>query len=420
MRDRTGIWLAAGALFLVFGYYGYWFFTNFERREREVLDDVSEQARRNPLLAAERFLERIGRDVESVAGRDRLLEPPPAGDVLLVNRFGANLPPEREDVVLRWLEEGGHLILAPVRAWDEDDEADGSGFLESFGIRLERSGLCGCGEEEYEENLEEEGSDEVPDDAVQTAEDEDSEDEDLFSLLEIDTDNREAIALTVAGLDEPMTVSVNANRILYRLDDEEYAHLVQMDVGAGRLSVLSDIDFLHNDRIGDEDHARFIAALTQGDGKVWLLYSSNMPSLISLLWRHQPYLVLSACLLVGLWMWWLTGFTGARRETFGTPRRNLLEHLDAAAGYAWRVDRARQMSGGSRQSVLRAWVLKHPALQDMDRATRCDWIAGHSGLPAGEVEFALYAEARDERELIRISAARQGLLAALTRRKRAT
>ena len=55
-----------------------WFLENFERRSLEIDSGYSQAARRNPFLAAERFLARLDIGVESRSGRDRVggLAPP--------------------------------------------------------------------------------------------------------------------------------------------------------------------------------------------------------------------------------------------------------------------------------------------------------------------------------------------------------
>ena len=141
-------------------------------------------------------------------------------------------------------------------------------------------------------------------------------------------------------------------------------------------------------------------------------------ALVSLLWTNQPWLVVSLGLAALLWLWSLKDFTGALREPQIGRRRNLLQHLDAAAAYAWRTDRALRLTEATRESVLRDWTLKHPELQDLGREPLCERIANYSGMTPADVDTALYGGAQDERELITMSAARQRLLAALSRRKR--
>ena len=87
-----------------------WFFANFERQTLEVPVGASMEARRNPFLAAERFLARLGIPVESVAGRDLLRQFPPTSDTLVVNGLGP-LNPERQEALRAWIEGGGHLVV---------------------------------------------------------------------------------------------------------------------------------------------------------------------------------------------------------------------------------------------------------------------------------------------------------------------
>ena len=197
----------------------------------------------------------------------------------------------------------------------------------------------------------------------------------------------------------------------------DHFHLLQFQVGAGRLTVLSDNAFLHNDEIGEADHALFLADLTEGTRKVWLLYSSDMPSLLALLWRNAPFLVVSLVTVALLWLGYLTAFSGPRRRLGEPSRRSLLEHLDAAAAYAWRIDRARGLLAGFRDASSSGWERRHHQLGRLDREQRCRWIAEQSGLTVQEVETALYQEVESEQDFVRVSAAQQRVLLRLNRGK---
>jgi hypothetical protein len=142
------------------------------------------------------------------------------------------------------------------------------------------------------------------------------------------------------------------------------------------LTVLSDDGFFANDAIDRWDHALFLAQLARGHERAWLLYSSEMPSLIRLLWRHAPQLLVCSLLLLGLSLWRMGLRTGPLLDSGFASRRNLLEHL---------------------------------ALDRMERKGRCDWIAGRIGLTPGEVETALYGRYSSEQDFIRMSAVQQRL-----------
>jgi hypothetical protein len=198
---------------------------------------------------------------------------------------------------------------------------------------------------------------------------------------------------------------------------DEHAHLQQFQVGVGRLTVLSDNDFVHNDKIGEQDHALFLADLTQGANKVWLLYSSEMPSLLALLWRNQPFLVISVLVATLLWLGYLSAYSGPRRSLAGGGRRSLLAHLEAAAAYAWRVDRGQGLLKGFRDAGSHGWERHHHLFGHLDRKERCRWIAEHSGLHEREVESALYGTVESEQDFVRVTAAQQRVLMRLNKGK---
>ncbi len=394
MTNRQ-IGMIVGVLFggLV-GWFVYWFVTIHELHYREVRVGLSAEARRNPFLAAERFLRGIGMDSQSIPSREYLLQPPQETGVLLVNRLSPNLSPEHERALLEWIENGGHLMVTADREWDENGGAGVNPLLERFGIRLRI-------QDRSEEPESSEG-----------AVDDRKGDASTMPLL-----------LSFPGYPGDVRVTFDAARVLEETTaladwaveaEEEGAHLLQFGIGRGLLTVLSDHHFLLNDHIGEQDHALFLALLTQGEGRAWLLYSSRMPSLFTLVWRAVPYLVLSLLVLAALWLWSLTLRTGPLLRPETRVRRNLLEHLDAAADYAWQTDRAAAMLTRSQKALDQAWRRRHPALDRMGRRERCERIAERAGVAAVAVAAALYGRADKEQVFIRTSAVQQRLLARIS------
>ena len=81
---------------------GFWFMENFERHSEQLRSGYSEAARRNPWLAMEHFLQRLGLQVESLSGREYLYSPPAQPGVLLVRDLGPSLSLEQEQRLLAW------------------------------------------------------------------------------------------------------------------------------------------------------------------------------------------------------------------------------------------------------------------------------------------------------------------------------
>jgi len=98
-------------------------------------------------------------------------------------------------------------------------------------------------------------------------------------------------------------------------------------------------------------------------------------------------------------------------------RRNLLEHIDATANYAWRIDRASSLFENNRKALEQAWRTRHPALNSMDNTQRSEWIAEKTGMAATAVERSLYHEITKDQDFIKASLVLQQLASGLKQRE---
>ncbi len=362
-RMATG--LAAVLVLALGGWFGVWFFDNFEQVEEEITVGFSEKARRNPLLGAERFLLRLGSEVESVTTTDLWRDFPPVATLLFYD-FRSPAGERRKRVLRDWLETGGHLIVVA----DEGVSGEAPvGFLAEFGVRLKKGQSNAT--------------------AVHTAE------------------------VTFAGRKAPVKIAFSQRRHLEDVDGEATAaiegeegyHLLQYEVGDGMLTVLSDNLFMTNRHIGKNDHALGLALLVGAPegGQVWMVNEVVMPSLLELAWGYAPEAAGAMFVLLGLSLWSMGRRLGPLRPPAGGERRDIGEHLQASAQFHWRLDRAHGMFKATQQRTEQAWVAKHLALRPMPQAERCAFIAKRVGLSAAVVERALHGEFRSEDEFITLS-----------------
>lgn len=391
-KDRINQLAIGLFVLIIIGGFAWWFSVNFELESYTAREEMSSEARRNPLLAAERLLRRLGQQVESQSGRQYLIHPPPQPGVLLVRDLGAPLPQKRVDDLLAWVEAGGHLIASPGRLQDDDLSWP---LQESFGVELvHASDLEG---DESEDKPEETGGDEAGEGADTTS-----------------------ILLPGDG-QEPLDIEFDSDTWFYVDYADEYwqaplgeaPHLLIFSLGKGFVTFLSDSDFFGNERIGDYDHASLLAELTADHDQVWLLYSSQMPSLVQLLWRWAPQLVVSLGFLCLLLIWRMSRRSGPRMRTTQTQRRDLLEHLQAAAEFNWRIDPSAGFLRQARKQVEKRWLTSHPHLQRLDAAARCEWLAERTGMTAEEIDLALYQTYDDGGQMVKTTVNLQRLLAAL-------
>jgi hypothetical protein len=342
-----------------------WFLDNFERRSEPIDAGMSAQARGNPFLAAERFLRRIGTPAEGVGGRELLRELPPPSDMLVVDSLSV-LNERRRAGLHAWLESGGRLLTAPA-GFDGEGASAARDLVVGYGARL----------------------DELDD--VQPG-------ETVLTRVFFD------------GYPRALELELPARRILVdrpgeadgRVSAGGHGRILQYDVGGGRITVISDMAPFRNDRIGDRDHALFLALLAEHaeGGKVWLLYDSGMPWLGALLWRHAPHVLIAAgCLLLAL-LWHLGGRLGPLLPSPERRRRDLMAHLQALSDFHWRHGRGSHLVWVTRGRVERAWLRRYPMLRGLGPEQRAAWIGRHTGLAAAQVRGVLYPVGEDDRRLV--------------------
>ncbi|MEJ2593122.1 MAG: DUF4350 domain-containing protein [Candidatus Thiodiazotropha sp.] len=410
------------------GFTGYWFYNNYERVEEEVRTGQSAEARRNPWLAAEQLLDRLGLRVESRSGRRYLTSPPETVGVLFVRDLGAPLPQARQDALLAWAKGGGHLVLSPGLLRESDTDHS---LLARFGITLESSDATetetqdGTDQPDDTENGSQSAGDRNGD--AQTGSQPGSGTDTATCKAGVkrtdghthpDTqdfvislpDSEESLHI---GFDPDRWFTVDSDYEHWEAPGDEAPNLLVFPWGSGRVTFLSDDRFWDNDRIGDQDHALLLARLADGYDRAWLLYSSQMPSLLRLLWSKAPYLLTGLGLFTLLLLWWMTRRTGPRLYRAYDQRRDLLEHLQAAAEFAWRTNSSSGLLENARRQVERRWLSSHPRLQHLAQPARCQWLADRTGMTAQRIEQALYGNAAEGAQLIKNTTILQRLMSAL-------
>ena len=360
-------WMAGLAGLALAGWLWYWFTANFERRTERVDVGWSAAAKRNPYLAAEHFLQRLGIDTVSSSGRGLLRSLPAATDTVVVRGLGP-MRAARRQAIRQWITSGGRLVVEAMIPIGRPDQLPAGTLLADAGAVLRETPAEGDDEAGAEEVL-----------AV--------------------------LHPSATGLADAIEVGFLER---YHLDDLHGAaddiieaggrpRLLEYRMGDGSLVVLSDTVFMTNGDIDNHDHALFTALLAgAGRGRVWLLYDGSAPALPVLLWQLAPQAMIAAGVLLALLLWHPGGRLGPLLPPAPRARRDLLLHLDAAAGLLWRHGRGGLQLAATRERIERAWLRRHPSLRALPRAQRAGWLAERTGLDAEAIDRALYR--RPDRE----------------------
>jgi hypothetical protein len=360
-------------LVLVFALLGYisidWLARNIEFYQEQVDRGESARARRNPLLAAQRFLTQSGIHTNSVFGRDLLYSLPTSRASLVISDFAIPMSKARDGELENWLRQGGHLIASLPTFSSLQPES----FLKRrFGV-----------------------------DFIHVASADRKKDPQPYDLPFSGHANPVQVAFDIRQRIE-YDHELQAPDVI--LEDDLGVYLLQYPVGEGRLTLMSDMNYFFNKNIGQHDHAYFLWLLTHESDEVWLMVDNLTPSLLDLAWRYNPYLVSALalfCLLQFIALWQRFG---PLREDLSTSRRDILQHLHAVARFHLKSDDGRQLLASARASLCQLALRKHPYLKSMDPVQWAPWLATRSGLNEQDIALALDENSAQRGDLTRLAA----------------
>ena len=346
-------------------YSGYWVNNHLEKHCEVVETGLQGVAADNPLLAAQRLLERMGSVVitkKSVIDINQL----ESQDTLILWGTDGLFTATQTQQLLEWVEAGGHLIIASNTVYDSNNPLNP--LLQALKIYRLEDRL------EY-----------LPADQITSAT--------SFTW--------ESDSIKVA-FDPHYRLEYSEDPAIEILDDYG-THFLLYYYGTGMISVLSDMQFIHNQAIGNYDHAQFLWSLVHFERlaqRVWLLRfpyfdgiartTANMPSLDQLIWSKWWTVVISAGILLLLWLWYsLFRFGPLLPEPTGA-RRRLLEHIEASGHFLWRYRQTEFLLRGARQAVLKKLKIVHPDWLHLPPSELSQQLAQLGKLSAEEIEAALY------------------------------
>ncbi|MCG8394447.1 MAG: DUF4350 domain-containing protein [Pseudomonadales bacterium] len=175
-------------------------------------------------------------------------------------------------------------------------------------------------------------------------------------------------------------------------DNDYGSQLIQLDLGDGQITVLTDLGLWSNPNLHYFDHAWLLAWLT-GDKPVWFVRSVAMPPLMQWLWLRAPELGTALVLLLALWLWSRIPRRGPIQPMREENRHDYLQHLHASGYFQWRTNQQEALLEALRQQArARLDRYHHQPEQALQRAAR------HLKVPARALQQALtqQPETRDQ------------------------
>jgi hypothetical protein len=327
----------------------------------EVIDrGPSPEAQANPYLAAEHFLRKQGLPVDHAFGLDRLADLPSEHHSLLLLTERSNMSPRQVEQLLDWTRSGGHLLVVAEALWDEETGKSGDLLLDRLQIR---------------QVLSDEPEEPAP-----------ARKEKTPDLTRLYIDNETAPAYF--GFDTAFNLTDPKHLAQFSANSAQSSHLMQLDLGQGRVTVITDSDLWKTANIGKHDNAWLLWYLTQGTA-VTLLANGDVDDLFSLLLRYFPQALVALTALIALALW----HAGMRQGPIQAPapkaRRQLQEHLKASADFLLRRNGQRTLVQALQRDILRAARHRHPSFEHLDDAQQWQVLEHLTHQPSHVISQAL-------------------------------
>ena len=358
--------IVLASLAIVIIYIIYWFFSHFERVPRQVEVGYQGEARDNPFLAAQRLLERMGTTVKTVIHLPEITTDLDTQDTLVLLEYGSFLTDTETRQLLEWVDAGGHLIMVSEILHEKERTDEKDPLLTELRIH------------QYQNNLE---------------------------LTEI----KQVSPTKVAWVPYHLQVAFNPNYYLEptyydpvkEISDEYGTHLLFYYFGTGMITVLSDMEFIENDQIGQYDHAQFlwlVIHFERSSETIWMVHppiqeleipEEKIPLLWEPLWRNMPTIIISILSLILFWLWLASRRFGPLLPPPPRARRRLLEHIEASGQFLWRQNQAAILLQNARLALLKHLELVHPDWMQLAQTELNQHLAKLTGLSAREIDKVL-------------------------------
>ncbi|MGY2362791.1 DUF4350 domain-containing protein [Pseudomonas azotoformans] len=343
--NRPLLWVGL-LLACVFGAGAFYVWTKAIPYDEVVDRGPSPEALANPYLAAEHFLRQQGVTVEHANSLERLATLPGKGNSLLLLGERSNMSPRQVEQLLSWAKSGGHLLLVAEALWDEETGKSGDLLLDRVHIHQTLS-------------------DEPEEPAPSSKKPLKNKSQDLTKLY---VDNETASAYF--SFDTDFNLTDPRHQAQFSANSSRSSHLMQLDLGEGSVTVITDSDLWKTPNLGKHDNAWLLWYLNQGTA-VTLLFNSDFDDLFTLLMRYFPQALIALISLIALALWRAGMRQGPTRSPTSNARRQLQEHLKASADFLLRRSGQGTLLQALQRDILRAARHRHPGFEHLDSAAQC-------------------------------------------------
>jgi hypothetical protein len=335
----------------------------FEQRTRTVLIPPSKEVRQNPYLAAQRLLVRMGGSAQRVQVPYEVFKSENM-NVLLIPAGRVSLSQGWMEQLRAWVRAGGHVLI------ESEYYSFSDALLDLWKV------------ERREKNKKSE------------------------KLVQASVPGRDDIY----RLRLSPNVSLAAPQAQILSQDEAGVHILQLQDGAGKITVMTGMKLWTNRSIGDNDHAAFLwSLLASASTPQVIILDLQALSLTDWLLHYAWAVLLTLAALIVVWLWSVLPRFGPVMPDPLPENRRLYDHLLASGRLLWNGGLIGRLAGYARDSAWRVVRTQVPFFSELSPTQQTELLQQRYGLSAAQTQDFLHSHTpRTQNEFIRwISLCRQ-------------
>jgi hypothetical protein len=400
----------------------------YEIEDDEIWVGMQGEARTNPYLAMQRTLEEMGASTTAVKDSEQweaLLKDSPMGvTMLLGDRRLTRMSPARVEAIRAWVRNGGNLIVEAEQPKYDDPLLESYG-VGHVGLRWTTSGWVEK-REPRERRDDDDGGDDEPSimDADTQGDDPDRASSVASKLKSVLRDNAISRVALADGSGFSIAFRPYQNLRIKKMPtsahvavDKVGPRLVQFRDGQGRVTAISNFDFLTWRDFGKNDHAEFlwhVVATQNGQTKsekgtknatqrvttaprVYMALREREGSLWTWLVEHAWMVLVAFLILLLLWLLRVSRRFGPLQPEAALDRRSLGEHLRALGRFVANENGWPQLAHAARERFLKRLYRERPGLSRADKNTLLAALEKLTGVGVARIERSLISPVADKR-----------------------
>ena len=422
-RLSSNAWIIIISSALMLGFAIYATFNWFEIVEDEVQIGAKGEAATNPYFGLQKFLTASGATIV-LSNKSRELAlglsdaNSPSQVLMLGDRRLSEMTPARVDRILNWVQAGGHLIVEAEQPTLEDP------LLARYAI--ERKHLVwrkGKFVEVTRQAMRK--NEDAVDDESKSEGDKNTDNPPPKSEAEppipprgfrgIKPPQPSATKVTLADSThfrarfEPYQnvlllplPNANAEDKRMLVTDREGGRLVEFADGRGRITVISNLDFLTFNHLENNDHAELIWHLVSNANSVKPRILMALNKQTDGFWKwmttHAWMVAVSGLVLLLFWLWRVLPRMGPLLLPEAHARRSLLEHMVAAGAFLAKQNQWQALLAPVRSRFIQQFKLRHPRAINMSDAAFVEYASHQLQLDENQIARTLFVPVASRHE----------------------